>query len=179
MKKFTRILVCLMLFVFAFSFVACGNNGKDKFVYPASNAKTEGNGGMSVQKGNYLYFVNGFKSVTSTDITKKTNYNIGSLKVAKLDENGNPVTGDGGLKDDYYRTITDKLVGYEIADLHIFGDYIYFVSPCLENEYVGGDQVWAKKKVVFYRTKINNKGKIEKLYQSRVDYTELDYNEKD
>ena len=44
MKKFTRILVCLMLFVFAFSFVACGNNGKDKFVYPASNAKTEGTG---------------------------------------------------------------------------------------------------------------------------------------
>ena len=175
MKKFTRILVCLMLFVFAFSLVACGGKNKDKFVYPTSGMVTEGNGGISVQKGNYLYFVNGYKSVLSKDITKKTNYNIGSLKVTKLDENGNPVTDDGGIKDDYFRTITDKLVGYEVTDLHIFGDYIYFASPCLENENVGDDQVWAKKKVVFYRTKLDNSGKVKELYQSKVDFTELDY----
>ena len=112
MKKFTRILVCLMLFVFALSFVACGNKNKDKFVYPSSGMTTYGNGGMSVQKGNYLYFVNGFKSISSSDINKKTNYNIGSLVVTKLDNNGNPVVDNGGLKDDFYRTITDKLVGY-------------------------------------------------------------------
>ncbi|MBR1988276.1 MAG: hypothetical protein IKA36_04455 [Clostridia bacterium] len=175
MKKFTRILVCLMLFVFAFSFVACGNKDKDKFVYPSSNMTTQGNGGMSVQKGNYLYFVNGFKSITSTDINKKTKYNIGSLNVTKLDEKGNPVTDDGGIKDDEYRTITDKLVGYEIADLYICGDYIYFASPCLENENQDGDQVWAKDKVVFYKKKLNNKGKVEKIYQSKVDYEELNY----
>ncbi len=177
MKKFTRILVCLMLFVFAFSFVACGGKNKDKFVYPTAGMATQGNGGMSVQKGNYLYFVNGFKSISSSDINKKTNYTIGSLMVTKLDENGNPVLDDGGLQDDYYRTMTNKLVGYEVADLHVFGDYLYFASPCLENEYNKAEdkEVWARNKVIFYRVKLNNSGKMEKLYQSKVDYSKMNY----
>ncbi len=177
MKKFTRILVCLMLLVFAFSFVACGGKNKDKFVYPTSSMATEGNGGMSVQKGNYLYFVNGFKSISSSDINKKTSYTIGSLMVTKLDENGNPVLDNGGLIDDYYRTITDKLVGYEVADLHVFGDYVYFASPCLKNEYNEDldKEVWARDKVIFYRVKLNNSGKLEELYESKVYYSKMNY----
>lgn len=176
MKKFTRILVCLMLFVLTFSLVACGGKkDKDTFVYPTSSMATQGNGGMSVQKGDYLYFVNGFKSITSTDITKKTKYNLGSLVVTKLDKDGNPVTDKGGIKDDHCRVMSDMLAGYEVTDLHLLGEYLYFASPCLENEMVSGKEVWAKDKVVFYRVKLNKPGKVEKLYQTEVNYTDFDY----
>ena len=60
-----------MLCVFGVSFAACDKRSeKEKeFKYPSSSAEVIGNGGLAVQKGNYVYFVNGYKSIS--DVTSK------------------------------------------------------------------------------------------------------------
>ena len=62
MKKFTKIMVCLLLCVMSVLFVACGDDRSDKekdFTYSISG-DVYGNSGLAVQKGNYVYFVNVF-----------------------------------------------------------------------------------------------------------------------
>lgn len=175
MKKFTRILVCLMLCVFGFGLMACDRRTKEEknFTYPHKNDVVYGNGGLAVKKGNYVYFVNGYKSVSSIS-SKKATYTVGSLMLMKLGENGEVVTNDQGLlNDDYYITMNNKLCGYEATNLYIHGEYLYFVSPSLENE--SGDKVWAKDRVVFNRIKLDKTSKVEEVYASGVKYDQLKY----
>lgn len=175
MKKFSRILICLLLCVFGFGFVACDKRTeKEKnFTYPTVGDHVYGNGGLAVRKGNYVYFVNGYTSVKDA-ADKKASYNVGSLMLMKLGENGEVVTDDNNLvKDEYFITMSDKLCGYEVTDLHIFGDYLYFVTPCLENE--SGDKTWAKERVVFSRIKLDKTSKVEEVYSTGVKYSELEY----
>ena len=176
MKKFTKILICLMLCVFSFGFVACDNRTEDEknFTYPSSSDSIYGNGGLAVQKGNYVYFVNGYKSVAGlNDGNKKDSYLVGSLMLMKLGNNGQVVTDDGLLDDDYYITMSNALCGYEATNLFIHGDYLYFVTPSLENE--TGDKVWAKERVNFNRIKLNKKGKVETVYSSGVQFSNLEF----
>ena len=175
MKKFTKLLICLMLCIVSFGLVACDNRTKKEknFTYPSSNDVVQGNGGLAVQKGNYIYFVNGYQSVDDIS-SKKASYTVGSLMLMKLGENGEVVTDeDGLLKDEYYITMSSALCGYEVTNLYIFGDYLYFVTPCLENE--SGDKVWAKERVEFKRIKLNKSGEVEDVYSSGVKYDQLEY----
>ena len=176
MKKFTKILVCLMLCVFGFGLIACGDprtEEEKKFTYPSSSDVVYGNGGLAVKKGNYVYFVNGYTSVN--DISKKkAKYTLGSLMLMKLDENGNVVRDeDGLLKDDYYIKMSNKLCGYEATNLFISGNYLYFATPSLENE--SGDKVWAKERVVFKRIKLDKSSEVEEIYSSGVKVDNLQY----
>lgn len=173
MKKFTRILICLILCVFTIGLAACGDN-QDNFTYPTASMQTYGNGGLSVQKGDYLYFVNGYQSADNMT-EKNASYHVGALMIAKLDENGNLILNDEGLLgDDYYRVMSDKLCGFEATGLYIFGDYLYFTSPCQENE-AGTDGEWAKGRVDFYRIRLDDSGSVEKLYTSGVENENLQY----
>ncbi len=176
MKKFTKILVCLMLCVFGFGLVACGDprTKKEKnFTYPSASDHVYGNGGLAVRKGNYLYFVNGYNSVENIS-NKQDSYNLGSLMLMKLDENGNVVRNDAGLlHDDYFITMSDKLCGYQATNLFISGDYLYFVTPSLENE--SGDKVWAKERVVFSRIKLDKSSEVEEVYSAGVKFDKLQY----
>ncbi len=177
MKKITKIFICLMLCVFGLGLVACGDNRTEQeknFTYPSEADAVYGNGGLAVKKGNYVYFVNGYKSVSTSDLTKDTTFNVGSLMLAKLGEDGELVTDDSGsIRDDYFITMSNKLCGYEATDLFIHGNYLYFVSPCLENE--SGDEVWAKERVVFNRIKLDKTGEVEEVYSSGVKYNNLEY----
>ncbi len=173
MKKFTRILICLILCVFTIGLAACGDD-KDNFAYPSSSMQTYSNGGLSVQKGDYLYFVNGYQSADNMT-EKDASYHVGALMIAKLDANGDLILNDDGLLgDDYYRVMSDKLCGFEATGLYIFGDYLYFTSPCQENE-AGKDGEWAKGRVDFYRIKLDKSGKVERLYTSGVENENLQY----
>lgn len=173
MKKITRILVCLLLCAFSVCMFACDKRtDKEKnFTYPNSSDVVFGNGGMAVKKGNFLYFVNGYFS--TDDMTdKKASYTRGSLMLMKLDNSGNIVLNDDDVLDDgYYITMSNKLVGFEATNLFIAGDYLYFTSPCLEDEsgQISTDNSnWAKERVVFYRMKLNKTGNIEQLHKSNV-----------
>ncbi len=175
MKKWTKILICLMLCVFGFGFVACDKRTEEEknFTYPSEYDETFGNGGLAVRKDRYVYFVNGYKSVEdATD--KKAKYNVGSILLMKLDEHNRVVTNtEGLLKDEYFITMSNKLCGYEATNLRIFGNYLYFTTPCLENE--SGDEVWAKERVVFNRIKLDKTGEVEEVYSSDVKYDNLEY----
>ncbi len=176
MKKFTKILACLMLCVFGFGLVACGDprTKKEKnFTYPSSDDYVYDNGGLAVRKGNYLYFVNGYNAVENME-NKEDSYNLGSLMLTKLDQNGQVVKNDDGLlHDDYYITMSKKLCGYQATNLFISGEYLYFVSPSLENE--TGDKVWAKERVIFNRIKLNKSSEVEEIYSSGVKFDNLQY----
>ncbi len=167
MKKFSKILICFILCIFAFGLSACG---KDSF-YQSTATEVIGNGGMAVESNGYLYFVNGFISADD-QTTKNATYTVGSLMVAKLVDGKLVLADDGYLDDDYLRTISSKLAGFEATSIYIFGDYLYFTSPCQENEQ-GGD--WAKERVDFYRIKLDGTGSAKRIYQSSVDYDSLDF----
>lgn len=176
MKKFTKLLICLMLCVVSFGLIACGDDRTEKeknFTYPTWADPVSSNGGLAVQKGNYVYFVNGYKSVSSiTD--KEASYTVGSLMLMKLGANGEIQTNDDGLlKDEYFIYMSGALCGYEATNLYIHGDYLYFVSPCLENE--KGDEIWAKERVVFNRIKLDKTGEVEQVYSSGVKLDQLEY----
>ena len=181
MKKLTKMLVCLLLCVFGFGLVACGDPRTEKeknFTYPSSNDSVYGNGGLAVKKGDYVYFVNGYKSVG--DATKKSaKYTHGALMLMKLDKDGNVVRDENGLlDDDYYITMNNKLCGYEATNLFISGSYLYFATPSLENE--SGDKVWAKERVVIKRIKLDKSSDVEEVYSSgvKIDSFEYQYYEK-
>ena len=176
MKKFTKFLICLMLCVFGFGLVACGDPRTEEeknFTYPSSGDYVYGNGGLAVRKGNYVYFVNGYKSIEDAS-KKKQKYTVGALMLMKLNENGEVVTDDSGLlDDDYYITMSNKLCGYEATNLFISGNYLYFATPCLENE--SGDKVWAKERVTLNRIKLDKSSEVEEVYASGVKVENFQY----
>lgn len=175
MKKITRILICLVLCVFTFGLVACGRT-TDNFTYPTASDVTFGNGGLAVQKGDYLYFVNGYLSADS-QTEKNYSYTVGALMIAKLDSNGEIIRNEDGLiGDDYYRVMSDRLSGFEATGLFVYGDYLYFASPCQEDEVNdSGDFEWAKQRVDFYRIRLDRSGDVERIYRSQVTNANLDY----
>lgn len=181
MKKFTKIIICLLLCVFSFSFVACDKRTDQEkgFGMPASTDHIYGNDGLAVRKGNYLYYVNGYKTVNSEEHTQEGSYTHGALMVAKLDKNGDLVTDEKGLlDDDYYISLSSRLCGFEATNLYLAGDYLYFATPSKENkggDKAGTDPEWAKDYVEFYRIKLDKSSKAEKIYQAGVTYEHLEF----
>ena len=164
-----------MLCVVSFMTIACDSRTKEEkaFTYPTHSDETYGNGGLAVRKGDYLYFVNGYASYTSMK-KKNAKYSVGSLLLAKLDANGNVVTEENGnIDDDYYISMSKKLCGYEATGLYVFGDYLYFTSPCQTDD--SKTEKWAKERVDFYRIKLDKSSKVEKLYTTAVSNENLEF----
>ena len=178
MKKFTKILICLLLCVVSLAFVACDKRtDKEKaFTYPSKEDVVQGNGGMAVQKGNYLYYVNGFVGVEDEENERNANFTHGALMLMKLDANGNIVTNeDNLLKDDYYITMSSRLSGFEATNLYVSGDYLYFTAVCQEDEGGESSGTWAKNRVDFLRIKLDKTSKVERVYVSQTKYSEVDF----
>ncbi len=158
MKNFTKILICLILCAFAFGLSACGTKS---LIHPDLDAEVYSNGGLAVKKGNYLYFVNGYMSANDMTV-RDASYTNGGIYVVKLDSDGNPTFSENGeLDSNNYAAVSKKLSGFEATDLHIFGNYLYFTSPCQENQ----NKTWAKGLVLFYRVELQT-GKTTKIYQT-------------
>ncbi len=174
MKKFTKILICVLLCVFTIGLTACGK--KDDFNYPTANMQTIGNGGMVVRKGNYVYFVNGYLAVddsTMPETDKKKTFSVGSLVVAKLNDDGTINKNENDLMNDsYYRTISNKLCGFKATGLFIFGDYLYFTSACQGEDSSGN---YARERVDFNRIKLDNSSGVEKIYTSEVTNANVEF----
>ena len=179
MKKFTKIFICLLLCVFGFALSACDNrsNKEKAFTYPNSSNTVVGNDGLAVQVGNYLYFVNGYKSITSDEVTQNASYSHANLLLVRLNNGELPVDDDGLLKESEYIVITDRLVGFQCSGLFVSGDYLYFATQCQENE--GGanakDRVWANEIVEFYRIKLDKTSNPERIYQSTDSYDDVEF----
>lgn len=136
MKKFFSVLTVLLLTCFIF--VGCSRTP-----VPASSSPAVGNGGLAVQKGEYIYFVNGFVSKAENlngnkdgKITKSGIYRVKASDVSYYtDESGNLVYTQGNLSVDENgvvkgaELIVSKVCGFEDSALYIYGEYIYYVTP--------------------------------------------------
>lgn len=118
---FKKVLSLILVLAIAFSFAGCS---KQSYEYgPVSggaNASdvTVGNGNYVVQKGNYIYYINTLESVAGKNIVGATN--LGGIARANLDGTGATM-------------VYPKLVANASkTGLYIFGDRIYFTSPCDE-----------------------------------------------
>lgn len=145
MKKTLKTLAIILIFIFSLSFFGCGTvtvKGGPNKTDPVTS-----NGGLSVTKGDYLYFVNGY--ISNDDLKGNQNkygrVTNGGIYRAKLengklmyetsqDEDGNEVKT---LKD--VELLVPKLAGFEYTSLYIFGDYIYFSTPNTEKDQSTGE----------------------------------------
>lgn len=99
---------------------------------PASSAAITGNGGLAVQKGDYLYFVNGYEVAKDlSDGSNQGGNKYSAIYRTKLDSNKQLVYDEDG-KLQNCELVIDKVCGFEKTQLYIFGDYIYYATPNTE-----------------------------------------------
>lgn len=151
---------CLLVLVavcVSFSFVGCKkkvsptSTNTDNVKY--SNGVTT-NGGMTVVHGDYMYFINGTKENDGTSQKKNKRSAICRVKY-------DIATGKTSGK---MEVVVDELVGFSDGALHVFGDYLYYATPC-NGENSSGTVLY--NKTVFKRYDLVNK-KSYTLYTTQL-----------
>lgn len=117
MKRIIALIIAVL--TMAFALTACGENVK-----PVSNVGGEvksGNGTFAVEKGDYLYFVNGIGSSTGTN--KMGEVEKGALVRVKTED-----VGKAGVEAE---VVIPKLMntGSATNGVFIFGDVVYYATP--------------------------------------------------
>ncbi|MBE5746303.1 MAG: hypothetical protein E7359_03345 [Clostridiales bacterium] len=141
-KKIFSIIAFCFAILSIFTFAGCGVTLSGG---PSATDIVTGNGSMSVRKGDYLYFVNGYvsnSSLTGSD----NNYGVarnGAIYRAKL-ENGKLMYETTEDEDgEEIKTLTNvelmvpMVAGFEYTNLYIFGNTLYFTSPNTEKDTTG------------------------------------------
>ena len=172
MKKVYSLAVVLILFVCAF-FTSCGNPGLSE--NPSLDATVYGNGGCVAIKEDYLYFINGYE-----DASKFTSYKVnnvegkverGAIYRTKLDANGNIQRDENGFLVNCERVVS-KTVGFDNGGFYIVGNYIYFLTPHMEND---GSGVLQKSWLDICKIKIDGSGQSSRLYNTQSAPTNFDW----
>ena len=146
---------------------------------PWEGPKTEddvtGNGGLAVQKGDYLYFVNGYTSKSDmVDGDNKGEFEYSSIYKAKLNESNElEYDEDGKLLN--CSKLVSKVGGYDDTALYIYGDYMYFASP-YANTVTNSDlqQENNFKLTDFYQVKLDGSG-LKTIYTTNNDSTDIQF----
>ncbi len=118
MKKL--LIAIISIIIMAFTLVGCGDSFK-----PVSNVEGEvlsGNGSFAVEKGDYVYFINGQDAVTKEN--KFGEVEKASLVRIKTSELANPKTAK-------IETVIPKLLisaSYKTG-VFVYGDYVYYATP--------------------------------------------------
>lgn len=134
MKK--KILSLMAIFVVGILiFTGCGFQALSGG--PSESDLVSSNGMVVVQKGNYLYFVNGL--VSTSNLTGSANkygeVEYSALYRTELDNSGKlQYDEDGKLIAD---VLAPKVVGFENGAFYIFGNKIYYASPNTEKNSSG------------------------------------------
>ena len=165
-KIISKLSAILLVFVMCvMTLVGCANNAKD---LPDTNAMVSGNGGLAVQKGEYLYFVNGYTSVSDMQGgDNKGGDKYSAIYRVKLGDNNTvSYNEDGELEN--CELIIDKICGFDKTGLYIFGDYIYYATP--NTEKVANDShetVYNFELTDFYRARLDGTGRT-LLYKTNL-----------
>lgn len=134
---FKKILIISILIVSAFVFSACGSFSplKDN---PDEYDMVYSNGGIAVQKGEYLYYSNGFLSYE--DVKSSSDNNFGDVKYSAIYRtklnNGNLVFDDDGAISNS-ECVVPKVVGHESCDFYIFNNNIFYTTPNVQKDKYG------------------------------------------
>ena len=117
---------------------------------PDLNDAVTSNGGLAVQKGNYLYFVNGYVDATASN-NEYGKADQGAIYRAKL--TNNKITYDESGNPENVELVVPKVAGYKKTGLYIFGDYLYYSTPNTEPDRSTGNV--DTKLLDFYKVKLN------------------------
>lgn len=167
MKKFITFTLCLLLCVVTLGLSGCG---KSKAEIVDTSIASNGNGGMVVTCGDYVYFVNGYNSYSTVNAGKNNNYNVGGLYRAKVTLAGQLNYNEDGFVVNAEK-LSGNLAGFESTSLYVFGNHIYYSTPVTEVDKKGNSQT---DKLEFRRVSISG-GSTEKLYTSKVSATNVDF----
>lgn len=150
MRKFFKKIICIaataVMSVSLFSAVACSD------VYEAkslggdfSSGEVVSNGGFAVEKGNYIYFINGKQSNTA-DNTYGEVVQGAIMRISKTDLSAR----------NYYKaeTVVPEIAhsGNSSAGIFVYGNYIYYSTPSTNKNSDGEIQ---NSNIVFKRAKLD------------------------
>ena len=181
-KIFQKSTLCLAVFaIVVFGFAACG--GLSRLTdNPAQTDAVYGNGGIAVQKGDYLYFTNGYIDTSAVgDTNEYGNIDVSAIyrvkltngkvveKNVELDKDGNKVVDKKQELNDI-EIVVPKVAGFEYSNLFIFGDYIYYTTP---NHLKDGNLDVMSSYLNFYRAKLDRSGGIDLLYTTENENTNV------
>lgn len=129
MKKLTTLIFMLLI---SFCFVL-GGCGETPLVMPTDFTSVKSNGGFVVGAGNYVYFANAYKDNTKIE-NQSENDGEGvaqfSLKRAEVNTSNNWFNF---VKDEdkkiSYENVINKIAGYQVSNMYVSGEYLYFTSP--------------------------------------------------
>ena len=160
-------MVFVMIILCAMCLVGCSSIAIDI----DTNAEVTGNGTLAVQKGDYLYFVNGYTAISDMNVGDNNGGNsYSAIYRAKL-ENGN-LTYDEDGKVQNAQIIVDKIVGFNKTQLYIFGDYIYYATPNTEEP--KDSEANRFEMTDFYSAKLNGEERA-LIYKTPTASTETKY----
>ncbi len=135
MKKFFKCCLVLVLCVCTcLGFAGCTKTKWSETTNDTSNVVS--NGGVVCYYDGWLYFINGTKTNSEANNTGST-IQAGIYRV-KTDENGNILyketteTSDDEETKEFLQIepVVKSLVGFDEGSLYIFGDYLYYATPC-------------------------------------------------
>ena len=188
-KSFTKTifkfgLLFALIAIITFGFAGCGGLGSLK-EGPDATDTVFGNGGLAVQKGEYLYFTNGYMDIADVGDTNtygKVDYS--AIYRIKL-EAGKVVETNPDYYDEDNKLVTDKtlalndldilapkVAGFEYSNLYIFGDYLYYTTP---NNLKDKDLEVQSDYLHFYRVRLDRSGANELVYSTENINTEVKF----
>ena len=135
MKKLSSILMVMLVGILLLA--GCGQS--EEIQTPNTNSTVVSNGGMIVQKEDYVYFVSGY--VSADDLTDPKTDNVfgdvttGAIYRVQLSNGIVPTDKDGNIVG--AEVVVPKVVGFENGGFYIFGDYIYYATPDMGSDSSG------------------------------------------
>lgn len=154
--KFKKLICLITAICVVLGLASCG--GETKVDMDNSGVVASTNGGFLVETKDYVYFINGVESYSTTYKTGEVVK--GALMRAKKSDLSK--IGTDGWSADLTETVVSKLLvsGDKEAGVYIYGDYVYYAVPSEEKDTTGT----VKSSVLnFFRTKLDGTSTSKKI----------------
>lgn len=149
-KLLSLLILCIMAVSIFFTGCSCSKEGlKDN---PATDANVISNGGLTVVKGDYLYYINGYTDETTLtkDDNKYGKVQHSAIYRTKLVDGQIQKDKDGFLEST--DLVVSKVAGFSNGGFYIIDDFIYYTTPYMN---LDRDGVLQSSRVEFHRININ------------------------
>lgn len=138
---------------------------------PSLDDHVSSNGSMVVQKGNYVYFVNGLEETKNLKdgSNKYGSVDYSSLYRTELDNNGKLQYDENGKL--IAEVLAPKVIGFENGSFYILDDRIYYATPNTEKNASGNIDF---TQTDFYSSKLDGSDVV-RIYKTNVASTKFKF----